>query len=76
MFPFNYIPENISPTIRKLIISLITIQFIAFLILIITLIYEFCLRKRNKTVEIKEHKEESKEKNEEEKKEDTKAKKE
>ena len=46
MFPFNYIPETIDPTIRKLIISLISIQFIAFLILILTLIYEFCMRKR------------------------------
>ena len=76
MFPFNYIPENISPTIRKLIISLISIQFIAFLILIITLLYEFCTRKKNKTVESNEHKKEKEEKNEEEKKEDTKAKKE
>ena len=73
MFPFNYIPENISPTIRKLLISLISIQFIAFLILIITLLYEFCTRKKNKGIEIKEQKNEEEE-NKEEKKEGTKAK--
>ena len=73
MFPFNYIPDNINPTIRKLIISLISIQFIAFLILIITLLYEFCTRKKNKTIEIKEQKNEEEE-NKEEKKEGTKAK--
>ena len=74
MFPFNYIPDNINPTIRKLIISLISIQFIAFLILIITLLYEFCTRKKNKDIEIKEQKDEKKENNKEEKKEGTKAK--
>ena len=74
MFPFNYIPENISPTIRKLLISLISIQFIAFLILIITLLYEFCSRKNNKTLEIKEQKNKKEENNKEEKKEGTKAK--
>ena len=47
MFPFNYIPETINPTIRKILISLISIQFIAFLILMITLLYEFCTRKKN-----------------------------
>ena len=73
MFPFNYIPDNINPTIRKLIISLISIQFIAFLILIITLLYEFCTRKINKAIEIKEQKNEEEE-NKEEKKEVTKAK--
>ena len=61
MFPFNYIPDNINPTIRKLIISLISIQFIAFLILIITLLYEFCTRKKNKAIEIKEQKNEEEE---------------
>ena len=73
MFPFNYIPDNINPTIRKLIISLISIQFIAFLILIITLLYEFCTRKKNKAIEIKEQKNEEEE-NKEEKKEGIKAK--
>ena len=63
MFPFNYIPENINPTIRKLLISLISIQFIAFLILIITLLYEFCTRKNNKSVEIKEQKNKKEENN-------------
>ena len=48
MFPFNYIPETINPSMRKLIIWLISIQFIAFVILMITLIYEFCKRKNNK----------------------------
>ena len=45
MFPFNYIPKTIDPKIRKLIISLIIIQFIAFLILIIILIYEHYSKK-------------------------------
>ena len=52
---------------------MISIQFIAFLILIITLLYEFCTRKKNKGIEIKEQKNEEEE-NKEEKKEGTKAK--
>ena len=28
MFPFNYIPETIDPKLRKILIILITIQFI------------------------------------------------
>ena len=64
MFPFNYIPDTINPTIRKILISLISIQFIAFLILILTLLYEFCTKKKsnekseentNKVEEVKEN---------------------
>ena len=64
MFPFNYIPDTINPTIRKILISLISIQFIAFLILIVTLLYEFCTKKKsnekveentNKVEEVKEN---------------------
>ncbi len=65
MFPFNYIPEDISPTIRKLLIGLISVQFIAFVILMLTLLYEFCTTKRNKTGEIKNKKEEINNKKEE-----------
>ncbi len=61
MFPFNYIPETINPTIRKILISLICIQFFAFLILIITLLYEFCQRKKNKNIEKQGYKENKKE---------------
>jgi len=46
MFPFNYIPEKINPTVRKILISLIIIQFLAFLVLMITLIYEYCTHKK------------------------------
>ena len=51
---------------RKLIIWLISIQFIAFVILMITLIYEFCKRKNNKdkveeAKDINENKENKKE---------------
>ena len=63
MFPFNYIPENLSPTIRKIITILIIVQFIAFAILMLTLIYEFCTTKKEKKVEIKDKKEEPKENN-------------
>ena len=63
MFPFNYLPENLSPTIRKLVVILISVQFIAFVILMITLTYEFCTRKKEMKEEIKNKKEEPKENN-------------
>ena len=63
MFPFNYIPENLSPTIREIITILIIVQFIAFAILMLTLIYEFCTTKKEKKEEIKDKKEEPKENN-------------
>ena len=53
MFPFNYIPESIDPKIRKLIVLLISIQFIAFLLLIIILTYEHFIKKNIKIEEKK-----------------------
>jgi len=71
MFPFNYIPETINPTIRKILISLISIQFIAFVILMITLLYEFCTQKKNNgKINENINKAEDKEKKEEKKTED------
>ena len=69
MFPFDYIPKSIDPKIRKMLIGLISVQFIAFLILIIILIYEHCSIKFAKKSEKKED-----EKNKKEKKEETKTK--
>ena len=39
MFPFNYIPDSIDPFMRKIIISLICIQFFSFLTLVFYLSY-------------------------------------
>lgn len=38
MWPFSYIPDTIDPTIRKLIIFLITVQFLSFVCYMIILI--------------------------------------
>ena len=39
MFPFNYIPDSIDPFMRKIIITLICVQFFSFLFLVIYLSY-------------------------------------
>jgi hypothetical protein len=46
MFPFNYIPDSIDPKLRKILIILITIQFICFLAYIILLTYQHIIKKR------------------------------
>ena len=46
MFPFNYIPDSIDPKLRKILIILITIQFICFLAYIILLTYQHINKKR------------------------------
>ena len=46
MFPFNYIPETIDPKLRKILIILITIQFISFLAFIILLTYQHINKKK------------------------------
>lgn len=60
MFPFNYIPDTIDPKLRKLIIWLISIQFCAFLLLIIILTYEYCCSNKQKEIEVQEGKQEDK----------------
>ena len=67
MFPFDYIPKTIDPTIRKILISLISIQFIAFLILMIVLMYEYCTKKPNKEVSEKDDNNAKKDDNKKEK---------
>ena len=76
MFPFNYIPESINPKLRKILISLIVIQFLAFVILISILLYEFCSLRRKKGIEGTEKKEgdDKKDKEEKEEKEENKEK--
>ncbi len=46
MFPFNYIPHTIDSKLRKILIALITIQFICFLAYIILLTYQHINKKR------------------------------
>ena len=46
MFPFNYIPDTIDPKLRKILIILISIQFICFLAYIVILTYQHINKKR------------------------------
>lgn len=52
MFPFDYIPPSIDGTMRQLIISLIIVQFIAFLLLILYLTYDYLKIKFDSTIKI------------------------
>lgn len=47
MFPFHYIPTTIDPTLRKIIIALMSIQIIAFLILMVWLTYDYIKQRNN-----------------------------
>jgi len=63
MFPFNYIPDSIDPFMRKIIISLICIQFFSFLTLVIYLSYlHFTGKDKLEYEEIKKMEEENKKK--------------
>ena len=60
MFPFNYIPDTIDPKLRKLIIGLISVQFCAFLLLIIIIMYEYFCSKKQKEIDSQEGQKEDK----------------
>jgi len=78
MWPFDYIPESINPTLRLIIILLISIQFIAFVGYMVVLCKEHKKFKENEkkkeedeslsqgktSNEVKEEKEEKDRKNE------------
>jgi uncharacterized membrane protein len=46
MFPFDYIPQTIDPSLRKFIIFLICLQFTAFVLFCFNLIQDHKKRKR------------------------------
>lgn len=46
MFPFDYIPQTIDPTLRKFIIFLICLQFTAFVLFCFNLIQDHKKKKR------------------------------
>ena len=63
MFPFNYIPDTIDPFMRKIIISLICIQFFSFLTLVFYLSYlHFTGKDKIQYEEYKKEEEEKKKK--------------
>lgn len=63
MFPFNYIPDSIDPFMRKIIVTLICIQFFSFLTLVIYLSYlHFTGKDKLEYEEIKKMEEENKKK--------------
>ena len=66
MFPFDLIPASIDPKIRKIIITLVSIQFISFLVLMFILTYEHCSKKsennKNTANDNKEEEEKQKQK--------------
>jgi hypothetical protein len=65
MFPFNYIPDSIDPFMRKIIISLICIQFFSFLTLVFYLSYlHFTGKDKIEYEEIKKEEEKKKKLNE------------
>ena len=65
MFPFNYIPDTIDPFMRKIIISLICIQFFSFLTLVFYLSYlHFTGKDKIEYEEIKKEEEKKKKLNE------------
>ena len=65
MFPFNYIPDSIDPFMRKIIISLICIQFFSFLTLVVYLSYlHFTGKDKIEYEEIKKEEEKKKKLNE------------
>lgn len=47
MFPFDYVPDTIDPVLRKIIITLITVQVLAFFIYIVMLIADHKKAKAN-----------------------------
>jgi len=46
--PFELIPKTIDPTIRNILIVLVSIQFLAFVLFIFIMIYDHVQKKKNR----------------------------
>ena len=49
--PFELIPKTIDPNIRMILIGLVSIQFLAFVLFVLIMIYDHVQKKKNSVVD-------------------------
>ena len=55
--PFDIIPKTIDPFMRNILIVLVSIQFLAFVLFVLIMIYDHIQKKRNQVIATIDNKE-------------------